>query len=142
MTFDISGIQEAQQANQQAIAAARPSGAMGRAVQGATIEAQRYAISITHIGRYRRGGRYVGGGALRSSHRVGFDPSFGGSARGTIFIDPSSVNPVTRQRPAVYGKFEHRRGFPHNFYERTVNERGARIAQEALQEIQRALPHG
>lgn len=137
MSIDISitGIQEAQQANQQAIAAASPRGGLGRAIRGATIEAQRYAISITHVGRYWRGRRWIGGGSLRASHRMKVS-----DAEGRVFIDPTSVNPVTKQKPSIYGKYEHRRGYPHNFYERTVNERGQAIASRAAREIENGLP--
>lgn len=141
MNFSIQGLQEAQQANQQAIAAVAPRGGLGRAVKTATAEAQRYAISITHVGRYQRGGRAVGGGALRSAHRMSLDEGLRNGARGTVFIDPSAVNPFTGQKPARYGPFEHKRGYPHNFYERTISERGAQIGTLALQEIERALPH-
>lgn len=136
----IQGLQEAQRANQQAIAAVSPRGGLGRAVQTATAEAQRYAISITHVGRYARGGRFVGGGALRSSHRMSLEADGRNGARGAVFIDPSAVNPLTGQKPERYGGFEHKRGYPHNFYERTVKERGAYIGNLAVQEIARALP--
>lgn len=133
--YSITGIQEAQAANAQAIAAASPHGGLGRAVRGATVEAHRYAVSITHVGRYWRGRRWIGGGSLRASHRMKVS-----DAEGRIFIDPTTVNPVTRQRPSVYGKYEHRRGYPHNFYERTVNERGQTIASRALREVESELP--
>lgn len=141
MRYTIQGLQEAQQANQQAIAAVSPRGGLGRAVQAATVEAQRYAISITHVGRYRRGGGFVGGGALRASHRMSVEPGSRTGARGMVYLDPGAVNPLTHQRPAQYGPFEHKRGYPHNFYERTVNERGAHIGNVAVHAVERALPH-
>lgn len=131
----IQGLQEAQAANQQMLAAVSENGARGRAVRGATLDAQRYAISITHVGRYWRGRRWIGGGTLRASHRV---QAQGG--RGMVYIDPDAVNPLTHQQPSVYGIYEHRRGYPHNFYERTIDERGDRIAADALNEIRSALP--
>jgi hypothetical protein len=137
MAIDISitGIQEAQAANAQAIAAASPNGGLGRAIQSGTIAAHRYAVSITHVGKYYRGRRWIGGGSLRASHRMSV-----ADAEGRVYIDPSTVNPITRKRPSEYGIYEHRRGFPHNFYERTVDERGAAIAQDAAREITSQLP--
>lgn len=131
----ISGIQEAQQANQKMIAALRPTGAFGRGIQYATLQAQRYAIANTHVGRYPRYGSFVGGGSLRASHRVGVN-----GLRGMVFIDPDAVNPITGNKPSEYGVYEHRRGFPHNFYERTVSERGDVIAEGAQNEILRGMP--
>lgn len=131
----IRGIQEVQQANQQMLAALRPSGALGQAVQGATLDAQRYAITITHVGKYRRGRKYIGGGSLRASHRVEMN-----GKRGRVYIDPDSVNPVTRAKPSEYGVYEHARGYPHNFYERTVIERGNVISQNAINRVRNAFP--
>ncbi len=121
----ITGIQEAMAANQKAIAALKPQGALGRAIQSALIAAHRYAATITHVDT----------GSLRASHRMTMN-----GTRGLIFIDSSFVNPRSRSRPVEYGFIEHRRGFPHNFYERTVNERGDAIAQAAMDEVLRGLP--
>lgn len=145
MKYTITGLVEAQRANQQAIAATSPNGGLGRAVSHGTIEAQRYAIAITHVDT----------GSLQLAHRVSVN-----GTRGTVFLDPNapalarratSANAtrvfyrrsvsLSKTKPSVYGVHEHRRGFPHNFYERTVNERGARIASEAIQQVERALPH-
>lgn len=131
----IAGLQELQAANQQILAAVSEGGARGQAIRGATLDAQRYAISITHVGKYWRGRRWIGGGTLRASHRV---QSEGG--RGLVYIDPNAVNPLTHQKPSDYGVYEHKRGYPHNFYERTVDERGNRIANDAINEIRNALP--
>jgi hypothetical protein len=124
--LSITGIQQAQARNQRMIAALQPSGAVGRAVQYGTVAAQRYAISITHVGRYKvgAGGTWVGGGTLRASHRMELS-----RAQGRVFIDPTSVNPRTGARAAVYGPIEHARGGTHAFYERVSAERGAQIVR-------------
>ena len=93
----ISGIQEAQAANNQAIAALKPSGAFGRAIRVGTVAAHRYAVALTHEDT----------GALRASHRM--DVQLDRRPHGRIFIDPNSVNPHGH-KPSVYGPVEHGRG--------------------------------
>jgi hypothetical protein len=114
--FSIQGLQEAQRANARHIAAMKPSGAFGRVVQYATVSAHRYAVSITHVWRYK-------GGGLRASHRMRV---YG--LRGEISIDPSAVNP-RGQRPSIYGPAEHARGGTHAFYARTEREYGQQAAR-------------
>jgi hypothetical protein len=123
----IRGIQEAQAANNRWMAAVRPRGALGRAVQDGMVAAQRYAVAITHVDT----------GALRASHRMAFREE-SRSAHGTISIDPASVNPHG-QRPAVYGPVEHGRGGSHAFYERVVSERGLEILQQMAGVVGREL---
>ena len=135
ISVSIENIQEVQARNQQMVAALRPSGALGEAVKVTALELQRYAISITHVGRYiqTRTGRWRyarpheegrGGGALRASHRIAFSDSGANTATAIISNDAGSVNPLTNQKPVVYGKYEHRRGGEHAFYARAVKERG------------------
>ncbi len=118
MAFDvklsITGIQEAQAANNRAIAALTPAGALGRAIKYGTTEAHRYAVAVTHVDT----------GALRASHRMEVS-----GLRGRIFIDPWSTNPRSGTPPAEYGLYEHRRGGSHAFYQRVVDERGDEISQ-------------
>lgn len=129
MTFDvrlsITGIQEAQAANNRAIAAVRPEGGLGRAVQYGTTAAHRYALAATHVDT----------GALKSSHRMELS-----GAHGRVFIDPSAMNPRSGQRTAVYGPFEHARGGEHAFYQRVIDEYGPEIEQEMQRIIQGLLP--
>ena len=125
MRLTIEGIQGAQQANLRAIAALRPSGALGQAIRGASLAAHRYAVAVTHVDT----------GALRASHRVHLR-----GLEGVISIDPAAVNPRSRKRPAEYGVYEHARGGSHAFYERTVAEAGPRIASQALALLRRGLP--
>jgi hypothetical protein len=123
----IRGIQEAQAANNRALAAVRPRGALGRAVQWGIAEAQRYAVVVTH----------VDSGALRASHRTSFQERRRW-ARGRMMIDASSVNPHGG-RPSVYGPIEHERGGSHAFYARTERERGRRILTGMAEIVRREL---
>ncbi len=110
--YSIKGIQQAQEWNLRSIAALKPGGAVGRAVQYAVVDLQRYAVMITHIIT----------GTLRASHRIMFSEGLG-FFLGRIFIDPASINPRTRNRPADYGETEENRGGEHAFYQRTIEER-------------------
>lgn len=125
MTYTIKGLQEAQNANMKAIAAVRPSGVFGRAIQYATAEAHRYAASVTHVDT----------GALRASHRMEIT-----GLRGMIYIDPSARNPRSGARPAVYGAAEHARGGDHAFYQRTMDEHGDVIRRVAQDQLYGGLP--
>lgn len=116
MKVTITGIQEAQRANEYNIAQLKPSGALGRMVQYGTVLAHRYAVTITHVDT----------GALRASHRM----SVSGN-RGEIYIDSSASNPRSDTPTSRYGPIEHGRGGSHAFYERTEREAGLSIAQEA-----------
>lgn len=137
----IENLQEFQQRNQEQIAMLQPKNAMGEAVRIAASELQRYAISVTHVGRYiqsksgkwrwaRPHEQWRGGGALRASHRMAFSES-GDSATATISLDPQATNPLTGRRTALYGVYEHQRGGAHAFYRRAVNERGAEAMNRA-----------
>ena len=124
VTMTIEGIQEAQQRNQRMIAELKPAGALGRAVQYATGTLQRHAIGITHVDT----------GSLRASHRMRIE-----GTRGTIFIDPSSTNPRSGSKPAIYGLHEHARGGSHAFYARTVAEAGPQTMKQAADMVHVAL---
>ena len=123
--LSITGIQEAQAANNRAVAALKPSGALGRAVQYGTIAAHRYAIGFTHVDT----------GALKSSQRMEIS-----GVRGRVFIDPSAFNPSCGQRTAMYGPYEHARGGSHAFYQRVIDEHGQEITQEMERLVRGALP--
>lgn len=129
MAFDvklsITGIQEAQAANNRAIAALQPTGALGRAVQYGTVTAHRYAIGLTHVDT----------GALKASHRMEVT-----GLRGRIYIDPSTTNPRSRQAPVDYGPYEHDRGGSHAFYARVIDEHGPAIEAEMENIVKRGLP--
>ena len=105
--FAIKGIQEAQAENAKRIARLQPHGEVGQKIKELTTSAHRYAVSITH----------VLSGSLRASHRMELK-----GLRGRIYIDPTSVNPRSGQKPSVYGFYENKRGGEHAFYDRTVDE--------------------
>jgi hypothetical protein len=149
ITATIENIQEAQARNQQRIAALQPSSAMGEAVKVAASELMRYAISITHVGRYIQSAsgrwRYArphepgrGGGALRASHRMEFTERRD-TATATINIDAGSVNPLTNNKPSVYGVYEHQRGGEHAFYARAVRERGTEAMNRGMAVLRKGV---
>lgn len=145
----IENIQAFQARNQERIAALEPASALGEAVKVAALEIQRYAISVTHVGRYiqSKSGRWRyarpheqgrGGGALRASHRIELAQS-GSDATATISIDKDAVNPLTGQKTSVYGVYEHRRGGEHAFYARAVRERGDEAVRRGRAVLQQRM---
>lgn len=138
MTFNkemtITGMQEAQQWNARAIANMQPSGAFGRQIQLVVTQIHRYEISITHVGKYFRNGGFQGGGSLRASIRMQVN-----GLSGRTYIDPNTVNPISGNRPAVYGVVENARGGEHAFAERTVQEAQQRIINTAIAYVGRAV---
>ena len=127
----IQGLQEAQAANNKAIAALQPKGALGRAIKYATIAAQRWVVAHTHVWHYK-------GGGLRASHRMAIYEE-ARAVWGELTIDPTAKNP-RGQRPAIYGPIEHARGGSHAFYARAEDEAGMRIAQGAAEILYGGLP--
>lgn len=133
----IKGLQEAQRWNVRAIAALRPAGALGRAIQWGTTQAHRFAVGFTHVDT----------GALRLAHRMAISNGIFGGTTGRVFIDPSApaierqrtkygIKIIRRRRvsyagtrPAVYGPYEHERGGEHAFYRRVVDEHGREISE-------------
>jgi len=125
--ISLEGLQEALEQNARRIAALKPGGARAKAVQYGITALHRYAVSITHVWKYK-------GGGLRASHRM--EVSEGGE-HGRIYIDPTAVNP-RGQRPAEYGPYEHARGGSHAFYDRTLSEHGPQVTAE----MQRMITEG
>jgi len=125
LKLSIQGLQQAQATNNRAIAALRPSGNLGKAVQYGTISAHRYAVGLTHVDT----------GSLKSSHRMEIK-----GLRGEVYIDPNAVNPRSNQRTAMYGPYEHDRGGEHAFYARVVDEYGQQIEAEMRNMVRRGLP--
>lgn len=123
----IEGIQEAQDDNLRAIAALKPEGALGRMVQSVATDLHRHAVSITHVDT----------GALRASHRIQIS---NGGLRGMIYIDAGSRNPRSKQKPSVYGAYEHARGGTHAFYDRTLAEAGNPAVDRAVNRFIGDLP--
>ena len=123
-TITIKGLQELQDKNARRIAALQPKGALGRAIQYATIEARRYLVSITHVDT----------GAYRASHRMQVK-----AGQGRIFVDPSARNPRSKQLVAEYAELEEARGGEHAAYERTARDMGEQALDRAIQYIQREI---
>lgn len=123
--LSIQGLQQAQATNNRAIAALKPSGNLGKAVQYGTIAAHRYAVGLTHVDT----------GSLKSSHRMKIS-----GLRGEVYVDPDARNPRSGKRTAMYGQYEHDRGGEHAFYERVVNEYGRQIGAEMREIVRRGLP--
>ena len=116
----IRGIQELQDANIKAIALFEPGDQLQAGIKDALIGLHRYLVAITHVDT----------GAYRASHRIELE-----FASGRIFVDPSAVNPRSRQLVIDYASEEEARGGSHAAYQRTVSERG----NEALQGLTRYL---
>lgn len=132
---NIESIQRVQERNLKRIAALQPTGRAGIAVRDAIVALHRYAVAITHVGRYDRmgvPGKKIGG-SLRASHRMEIS-----GLEGQIYIDPNSVNPL-KQKPVVYGVYENARGGEHAFYDRTVNEEGPSVREKVIVEIKDGL---
>lgn len=121
----IKGIQEAQAANQRLMAAVKPTGALGRAIQYMASEAMRMSMTYTHVDT----------GALKASHRTKQE----GPARWRIYLDPRATNPRNGRLTSIYGPYEHNRGGMHAFYERTYTNGGS-LAQRAAQYLRSSLP--
>lgn len=50
---------------------------------------------------------------------------------GEVYLDPAIKNLTLGGYPAVYGPIVHRMGYPRNWMERTVNEKGRKIVERA-----------
>jgi hypothetical protein len=122
--LSITGLQEAQAHNNRVIAALKPSGNLGKAVQYGTTAAHRYAVGLTHVDT----------GSLKSSHRMAIN-----GRRGEVHIDPAAINPRSGKRTAMYGFYEHERGGEHAFYQRVVDEYGQQIGAEMQHIVKRGL---
>ena len=125
MELTIRGLQEAQKANEKVIAAVKPRGALGRAVQIGTTRVHRYAVGVSHVDT----------GAMRASHRMEVR-----GLGGRVFLDRAARNPRGSKLTHEYGYYEHQRGGSHAFYLRTVAEAGRRILREMEAIVRRGLP--
>lgn len=121
----IAGLQEVQDANLKAIAALKPSGAIGSALRHVLTEVHRYSASITHVDT----------GALRASHRIAIEES-----EGSVYVDPTVRNPRSGKLVRDYARTEEGRGGSHAFYQRTASEIGGRVLGQGTSIIIKALP--
>lgn len=138
----VAGIEAAQAAQFQLLAAVNPRGGLGRAVKVATEFVRDYAVAITHVQT----------GTLRASHRADFASgrllttfaaiTIREEAMGRIYIDPSVRNPVTGQLPSEYGFAEHSKGGSHAFYYRAHQEAGPTALALAHNVMMTELPKG
>jgi len=122
MPITIKGLQETQRANQENVAAMRPTGIFGLAIKNATIQAQAYEAGVIHVDT----------GALKSSRLIKVV-----GLQGQIYTDPGAYGPSGR--PYIYGFWEHKRGGSHAFAERTVKEAGPMIGRRAEDTLLRGL---
>jgi hypothetical protein len=135
----VEGLTEIQERMANRIAALQPGGALEASVQEMILSAHKYAVSITHIGQYKRGGGIVRGGFLKASHLIRLEAA---GRRGVIYINPEALNTIQKKRPADYGVFEHRRGGDHAFYERTRKEALPGIYAEQRRKLAEVLVDG
>lgn len=126
----ITGMQDAQAANVQIIAALKPTGAVGKAVKFLTTDLHRYAVSKAHVDT----------GAMRASIRM--NVQLGGEARGLVFVDGSGRNPKSGQPVSAYAKVEELRGGSHAYMGRTVRERATAASVQAGKIILAGMPRG
>lgn len=126
MDMTIRGIQQAQRWNLRAIKNLQPGGAFSSGVKDITVSLHRYAVTITHVKT----------GTLRASHRIDVDAN---RLRGHVYIDPSSTNPRTGNKPADYGVTEEERGGEHMFYGRTIQEYLPQVGPRVAAMIGRSL---
>lgn len=93
--FDrLSQLAQANRGFLQEVADTSAAGLLGRAVAAGTRQLRDLAS----------GAAPVDTGTLRSAHRGELEPYGGGGVQGTVFIDPTVRNPVSRTYPAVYGE--------------------------------------
>jgi hypothetical protein len=124
-TPNISGLQEAQAACLALLAAMRPSGALGRAVQFGLATASRLAIAGTPTDT----------GSWRASHRVKLE-----GLRGEVFIDPSARNSKNSALVSVYSAaLARKKGGRYDVYKSVYQQQGV-IAQAAARYVLEELP--
>lgn len=128
----IRGLQEAQKANLELLAAMRPDGAVGRTIVIATAETHRRLTRNTphDIGALR---------ATRRTEVIGL--------RGRVYNDPGARNPRSRTPPAEYDVYLHAQGripglrsgirasMPY-----TVEHDGPKIAHRAIKLMVKGFP--
>lgn len=125
MKVTIQGQQKAQQAVLKTVRAVRPEGGLGRAVRFLALDAHRHLVSATHVDT----------GAYRASQFIRQESN----SRYRLYIDPTSSNPRTGAKPAVYGPIEESRGGSHAAYDRTYRQ-GPAMAGRAARFLLIELP--
>lgn len=106
----IKGLQRAQQKNIKRIHAVDAKGKLGKAIKAIMIPAYRFLVTVTHVDT----------GSYKASQRMEYKGS-GDQAQGTLYVDPSAVNPRSNMKVKDYSKYEEARGGDHASYSRTVD---------------------
>jgi len=127
VNLTITGIQEAQNEMVKAVARLLTLGPRERAILYATTAAHRYLVSITHVDT----------GTYRASQWMEVK-----GERGQLYVNPSTTNPRSGNRPVEYSVYEEERGGTHAAYQRTVDEAGPRIVEEAMKILSRGMLYG
>jgi hypothetical protein len=125
INLTIKGLQEAQDRNLRLIAAMQPEGALGRAVQYATVEGFRYLTSVVHVDT----------GAYKAANRMALQ-----AGAGRIYVDPGAHNPRTRRPVVEYAPQEEARGGEHAAYARTLALMQSEILGRAVDYFRGQLP--
>jgi len=131
--LSIQGLQEMQERNLRRIAALKPGGVRGAAVQmGAT----RFHRALTHNTPWDTG-------ALRASRRITFEPSV---PRAQIFTSGNAYNPRSKTPPAEYDVYLHAHGFKPGLrggiqasFPYTMQKQGPRILKDMTDMIQKGI---
>ena len=95
--FSIQGLQEAQQRNLRRIAAMKPGGVRGQAVQYGATEFDKVLKVVTPVDT----------GSLRASRRITFEASV---PRAQVFTSANAYNPRSRTPPIEYDVYLHAHG--------------------------------
>ena len=131
--LSIQGLQRAQERNLRRIAAMKPGGVRGQAVQYGATEIDRALKAVTPVDT----------GALRASRRITFEASV---PRAQVFTSSNSYNPRSRTPPHEYDVYLHNRGgkgraagtyqasFPHTmrYYAPRIVKDMAEIIQDGI----------
>jgi hypothetical protein len=120
----VQGYQELQAAAQKLVAAAQPSGALGKAVQLATLQSQQGVKGRAHV----QTGTYQGSVILDYADLLGH-----------VFIAPNA-NPVSGSLASVYGPIEEARGGEHAAWATTMQQDAPGVMVQAAQIILASLP--
>lgn len=127
MNGSIKGLQEAQAAANQAAAALRPRGALGRAVQHVTARVHRYATTINPVDT----------GSWRASQRQQLSND---GLSGRVFLQPGATNSRSGGPVDRYAGMYERAGGRYAVYKRTFEEDGQKALDEGGEIVRRALP--
>jgi hypothetical protein len=127
VALTITGIQEAQNEMIKTIARLEAIGPRQRVVLYATTALHRHLVAITHVDT----------GTYRASQWMSVE-----GEQGTLYVNPTTVNPRTGQRPVEYSLYEEARGGEHAAYQRTFEDAGPHILDEMREIVAVELLYG